>query len=184
MNTITRFTKEQLIAKAKEQIEFIRRTQVTGAGREHVDMCGELFEIALASLDADPVGEVIEQKSGMMMDGLVISVKPTYRNIKGIHKMKMMPLGTKFYTAPPAPSGYVMVPKCLTAENGAKSVMIGEFSETKFINCPECFGDDECETCDGSGRIEISVPVSWTNIKAIWAKGVEHFAAAPKQETL
>lgn len=83
-----------------------------------------------------------------------------------------------------APPDYVMVPKCLTAENGAKSVMIGEFSETKFINCPECFGDDECETCDGSGRIEILVPVSWTNIKAIWAKGVEHFAAAPKQETL
>ncbi|MEG8135577.1 hypothetical protein [Escherichia marmotae] len=83
------------------------------------------------------------------------------------------------YFAPPC---YVMVPKCLTAENGAKSVMIGEFSETKFINCPECFGDDECETCDGSGRIEISVPVSWTNIKAIWAKGVEHFAAAPQQE--
>lgn len=83
-----------------------------------------------------------------------------------------------------APPGYVMVPKRLTAENGAKCLLVGEFSETKFINCTECFGDDECETCDGSGRIEISVPVSWTNIKAIWAKGVEHFAAAPKQETL
>lgn len=81
-----------------------------------------------------------------------------------------------------APPGYVMVPKCLTAENGAKGVMIGEFSETKFINCPECFGDGDCETCDGSGRIKISVPVSWTNIKAIWAKGVELFAAVPQQE--
>ncbi|EPV6901178.1 hypothetical protein [Enterobacter hormaechei] len=60
--------------------------------------------IALASLEAEAVGEVIEQQSGMMMDGLVISEKPTYRNIKGIHKMKMMPLGTKFYTAPPAPA--------------------------------------------------------------------------------
>lgn len=70
----------------------------------------------------------------------------------------------------------------LTAENGAKSVLSSEFSETKFINCPECFGDDECETCDGSGRIEITVPVTWTTIKAIWAKGVEHFAAAPQQE--
>ena len=83
------------------------------------------------------------------------------------------------YVAPP---GYVMVPKKLTAENGAKSVLSGEFSETKFINCPECFGDDDCETCDGSGRIEITVPVTWTTIKAIWAKGVEHFAAAPQQE--
>ncbi|MCX9003888.1 hypothetical protein NLN86_19850 [Citrobacter portucalensis] len=79
--------------------------------------------------------------------------------------------------SPVTPYGYVLVPKKLTAENGAKSVLSGEFSETKFINCPECFGDDDCETCDGSGRIEITVPVTWTTIKSIWAKGVEHFAA-------
>ncbi|HGF1182530.1 TPA: hypothetical protein ACF6V9_004317 [Klebsiella pneumoniae] len=80
--------------------------------------------------------------------------------------------------APVVPDGYVMVPMRLTAENGAKGALSGEFSETKFVNCQECFGDDECETCDGSGRIEITVPVSWTTIKEIWAKGVEHFAAA------
>ncbi|MEP9842549.1 DUF551 domain-containing protein [Klebsiella sp. GN_Kp186] len=78
------------------------------------------------------------------------------------------------------PDGYVMVPMRLTAENGAKGALSGEFSETKFVNCPECFGDDECETCDGSGRIEITVPVTWTTIKEIWAKVVEHFAAAPQ----
>ncbi|HGN9393358.1 TPA: DUF551 domain-containing protein [Klebsiella pneumoniae] len=82
--------------------------------------------------------------------------------------------------APVVPDGYVMVPMRLTAENGAKGALSGEFSETKFVNCPECFGDDECETCDGSGRIEITVPVTWTTIKEIWAKGVEHFAAAPQ----
>ncbi|WP_374189754.1 DUF550 domain-containing protein [Klebsiella quasivariicola] len=80
-----------------------------------------------------------------------------------------------------APLGYVIVPMRLTAENGAKGALSGEFSETKFVNCPECFGDDECETCDGSGRIEITVPVTWTTIKDIWAKGVEHFAAAPQE---
>ena len=84
--------------------------------------------------------------------------------------------------SPVIPDGWVMVPVALTAENGAKACLLGEFSETKSINCPECFGDDECETCDGSGRIVIKVPVSWTNIKAIWARGVEHFAAAPQQE--
>ncbi|MES4762496.1 hypothetical protein [Klebsiella pneumoniae] len=82
------------------------------------------------------------------------------------------------YVAPP---GYVMVPMRLTAENGAKGALSGEFSETKFVNCPECFGDDECETCDGSGRIEITVPVTWTTIKEIWAKGVEHFTATPRE---
>jgi len=84
--------------------------------------------------------------------------------------------------SPAIPEGYALVPSKLTAENGAKGALSGEFSETKFISCPECFGDDECETCDGSGRIEITVPVSWTSIKEIWAKGVEHFAAAPKQD--
>ncbi|MDM3222457.1 hypothetical protein OGV71_12055 [Citrobacter sp. Cf088] len=79
--------------------------------------------------------------------------------------------------SPVTPDGLALVPKRLTAENGAKSVLSGEFSETKFINCPECFGDDDCETCDGSGRIEITVPVTWTTIKAIWDKGVELFAA-------
>ena len=84
--------------------------------------------------------------------------------------------------SPVIPDSWQLVPKRLTAENGAKRALSGEFSETKFINCPECFGDEDCETCDGSGRIEISVLVTWTTIKAIWAKGVEHFAAAPQQE--
>ncbi|SAU84699.1 Eaa1 [Klebsiella pneumoniae] len=83
--------------------------------------------------------------------------------------------------SPTIPEGYVMVPMRLTAENGAKGSLSGEFSETKFVNCPECFGDDECETCDGSGRIEITVPVTWPTIKEIWAKGVEHFAPAPQE---
>lgn len=83
--------------------------------------------------------------------------------------------------APVVLDGYVMVPLRLTAENGAKEALSGEFSETRFVNCPECFGDDECETCDGSGRIEITVPVTWTTIKEIWAKGVEHFSATPRE---
>ncbi|HFI7842860.1 TPA: DUF550 domain-containing protein [Escherichia coli] len=85
--------------------------------------------------------------------------------------------------SPVTPDGWVMVPKRLTAENGAKGVLFGEFSETTFISCPECFGDDDCETCDGSGRIEIKVPVSWTTIKTIWAKGCEYFSiVAPQQD--
>ncbi len=84
--------------------------------------------------------------------------------------------------SPVIPDGYVMVPMRLTAENGAKGALSGEFSEIQFVNCPECFGDDECETCDGSGRVEIKVPVSWTTIKAIWVKGVEHFATTITEE--
>ncbi|HCO8805203.1 ead/Ea22-like family protein [Escherichia coli] len=84
--------------------------------------------------------------------------------------------------SPVIPDGWVIVPKKLTAENGAKGVLSGEFSETTFISCPECFGDDDCDTCDGSGRIEIKVPVTWTTIKSIWDKGIAYFAAEPRQE--
>lgn len=83
---------------------------------------------------------------------------------------------------PVIPDGWVLVPNKLTAENGAKNALSGEFSEIALTGCPECFGDDECETCDGSGRIEIRVPVSWTNIKEIWAKGVDHFSTQPAPE--
>lgn len=76
-----------------------------------------------------------------------------------------------------------LMPSELTAENGAKAALMGEFKEKYSISCPACFGDDDCETCDGSGRIHVEVPVSWTTIKEIWAKGIEHFqAAAPEVE--
>lgn len=128
-----------------------------------------LARMALAAMDSEPV-IVVGDDGG---DAL------SYRRL-----IQSFEPGTKLYRhaqpAPVVPDGYVMVPMRLTAENGAKGALSGEFSETKFVNCPECFGDDECETCDGSGRIEITVPVTWTTIKEIWAKGVEHFAAAPQ----
>ncbi|MGR7930778.1 DUF551 domain-containing protein [Salmonella enterica] len=103
---MTTITREQLHERARrkvKELEFAITQSAFTSIRDGLNEELELARIALASLDAEPVGEVIEQQSGMMMDGLVISEKPTYRNIKGIHKMKVMPLGTKFYTAPPAP---------------------------------------------------------------------------------
>ncbi|EOM1193778.1 TPA: hypothetical protein ACQ8F3_002849 [Escherichia coli] len=64
----------------------------------------ELARIALASLEAEPIGEVSEKRHGLVMDGTVdLGGKSTYRIIKGEKAMKLLPLGTKFYTAPPAP---------------------------------------------------------------------------------
>ncbi|EAW1165154.1 DUF551 domain-containing protein, partial [Salmonella enterica] len=64
----------------------------------------ELARIALASLDAEPVGEVSDKRHGLVMDGTVdLGGKSTYRIIKGEKAMKRLPLGTKFYIAPPAP---------------------------------------------------------------------------------
>ncbi|WP_374222567.1 hypothetical protein [Escherichia coli] len=50
------------------------------------------------------MGEVSEKRYGLIMDGTVdLGGKSTYRIIKGEKAMKLFPLGTKFYTAPPAP---------------------------------------------------------------------------------
>lgn len=43
----------------------------------------------------------------------------------------------------------ILMPKELTAGNGAKHVFIGEFHETITLQCPECeYGRDESEGCD------------------------------------
>ncbi|MCE7547230.1 hypothetical protein LZV53_22055 [Klebsiella michiganensis] len=82
--------------------------------------------------------------------------------------------------SPVIPEGYVMVPAKLTAENGAKSALLGEFNLEYTLTCHECFGEG-CEDCNDEGRWINSIPVDWTTIKAIWAKGVEHFAASPQE---
>ncbi len=75
------------------------------------------LKMALTSLSAEPVGEVSEQPDGLVMDGMVhLGGSRTHRVIKGLNKMKRLPLGTKFYTAPPAPVVSDEMP-CGGAEN-------------------------------------------------------------------
>lgn len=74
----------------------------------------ELARIALASLEVEAVGEVSEQRDGLVMDGTVdLGGASTHRIIKGASKMKRLPLGTKFYTAPPAPVSVPDFPEIL-----------------------------------------------------------------------
>lgn len=227
--TTTRFTKEQLIAKLQHRLTVAAKYPDV----EEAELDAAIFQIALASLTAEPALYAAEETlayakmgelhltclSEPMGDAVIplytsppapvsvpewtneqclefLSIAFRHAEIKGDLELDDIRLGVKMVNgsraamlhgkaagnSPVVPDGYVVVPKRLTAENGAKSLLVGEFSETEFIKCPECFGDDECETCDGSGSIEITVPVSWTTIKEIWAKGVEHFAAAPQQE--
>lgn len=71
----------------------------------------------------------------------------------------------------------VMMPRALTAENGAKASFMGEFKEIVIMRCTECDGDIdaacECECCNGAGEYSLSVAVSWTTIKEIYAKAVK-----------
>lgn len=73
----------------------------------------------------------------------------------------------------------VLMPRRLTAENGGKSLMIGEFFETISVVCPHCHGDgitedgDRCAECDDCGMVDQKVPISWITIKEIYAKAVD-----------
>ena len=80
----------------------------------------------------------------------------------------------------------VVMPRELTAENGAKALLMGEFSVGYFIECGRCdhgdasFGDDEhdeCEFCEGQGGHHMNFVVDWPTIKEIYAKAVEHLGA-------
>lgn len=178
-------TNNQLNRERLEKIKSWRETY--GAGSNVIlpaEEAEELARIALAAMDSKPVilYRQVNPVNGMKTYWAELDPEE-FRHLKQHtdENAEFMTLYRHTQPAPVVPDSYVMVPMRLTAENGAKGALSGEFSETKFVNCPECFGDDECETCDVSGRIEITVPVTWTTIKEIWAKGVEHFSATPRE---
>ena len=76
-------------------------------------------------------------------------------------------------------SDKVLMPKELTAENGAKGLLRGEFKGSIQLPCPECYADEdtnyECDICSGSGHYFQVVYVSWATIKEIYAMAVKEF---------
>ncbi len=66
-----------------------------------------------------------------------------------------------------------VMPRELTAENGAKAALMGEFSETVTIDCRFC-GGEGCPDCERTGEAKIPVPVTWPTIKDIYRKAIEH----------
>lgn len=80
----------------------------------------------------------------------------------------------------------ILMPKGLTAENGAKAALLGQFREwLPEQECPECEGDglgpacphaegeSRCEMCGGTGEVSGHILVSWANIKAIYRGAVD-----------
>ena len=78
----------------------------------------------------------------------------------------------------------ILMPEALTAENGAKAALIGEFHETFTHECLECEGsglgpacrysegETRCELCNGTGELVERIPVEWTTIKEIYKRVV------------
>ncbi|HFW9192618.1 TPA: DUF551 domain-containing protein [Shigella sonnei] len=114
----------------KERIELFIKSPLENGLTRGEQM--EVARIALASLEADPIGEVSEKRYGLIMDGTVdLGGKSTYRIIKGEKAMKLFPLGTKFYTAPPAP---VSVPAAMEIDDDFDSA----FEHGKAVGWNAC----------------------------------------------
>lgn len=73
----------------------------------------------------------------------------------------------------------VQLPTSLTAENGAKELLIGEFYEELKVDCPHCYGDG-CDECIDVGYEMVKVAVEWTTIKEIYKKIVAHYTSQGK----
>lgn len=78
------------------------------------------------------------------------------------------------------PDGYCIMPRQLTAENGAKAMLLGEFKLLATMECPECCELDEptegCSICDGEGEYGQKHTIPWDQIKFIYRKAVAGLA--------
>ncbi len=77
---------------------------------------------------------------------------------------------------PLVPQGYCIMPESLTAENGAKHALSGEFYTETNITCEECGGDcvedDPCESCNDLGVKTVKTAIDWSTIKDIYKMAV------------
>lgn len=85
------------------------------------------------------------------------------------------------------PDGYCMMPRQLTADNGAKAQLLGEFKLTVTRECPECLELEEplegCEICDGEGEYGQRHTIPWDQIKFIYSEAVKGLALKPQATT-
>jgi len=78
----------------------------------------------------------------------------------------------------------ILMPRKLTAENGAKAKFTGEFHEEIIEDCQACDGDgytlydyieEYCNYCAGTGKYTINIPIEWTTLKHIYNQLVKQY---------
>ncbi|MFV0926517.1 hypothetical protein [Pseudomonas palmensis] len=95
--------------------------------------------------------------------------------------------GAQYQGEPAAaiPDGYCLMPRRLTAENGAKALLLGEFKLEVIRECPECIDLEEpaegCEICDGEGEYAQRHTIPWAQIKFIYSEAVKGLALQPSR---
>lgn len=107
----SKFTREQLIKKAQEQIAFCRHTKITGEGLAHVNQCAALFEIALAAMSSEPVALQPELAKVIYHFRDWNEGFPVERFKADYVISWMLANYPPAQPAPLVPDGYVMVPK-------------------------------------------------------------------------
>lgn len=83
----------------------------------------------------------------------------------------------EFTGAPAVADGYCIMPLTLTAANGAKVALSGEFKVSRTVTCNEC-GGDGCMDCNDRGEFEEDITVPWSTIKEIYRAAVDACRAA------
>lgn len=88
--------------------------------------------------------------------------------------------GEQTPAAMPIPEDYCLMPRRLTAENGAKALLLGEFKLNVARECPVCRDLEEplegCDVCDGEGEFAQSHTIPWDQIKFIYSVAVKGLA--------
>lgn len=81
---------------------------------------------------------------------------------------------------------YILMPRTLTAENGAKALLSGEFTILHTATCTACSFDDpqeDCEVCAGEVEYTEIISVDWSTIKDIYATAVDGLAVPTQPQS-
>jgi hypothetical protein len=113
-------------------------------------------------------GLIFDSKTGWYIHGLVVDRLNAYESrVKELeHAITRYQQGRS-----------VLMPKELTAENGAKDLLMGEFFEVARLECPHCDEEGEdCDCCEGEAAYTYRVPISWAAIKEIYSMCVSNLS--------
>jgi len=144
------------------------------SGYEILEVVGIKINEVLLKGDYSGGTHNTEQESWMPLSGLLIKNAIgewiDYNTEESIFKMAQR---DEFI------ANHTMLPKKLTAENGAKGLLIGEFYETIQIKNTDHCDCGECQYCEefpeSKETIEYKIPVNWDTIKKIYNKIVSEF---------
>ncbi|MEE9647965.1 hypothetical protein [Enterobacter soli] len=157
--TTDKFTKEQLIAKAREQITFCRHTKITGEGGAHVNQCSALFEIALVALEAEAVADFDKWfedviRPAMQINGIRLAEqKMAYGTAMMSWEACRIVMLQGAVNAELRPGNSPVIPDCW-----CQTCRPVKLNDMRFVVCPECgnkrcpHANDHRNACTGSNE--------------------------------